>query len=403
MERSDISAMSVSIGVMMPLPLTGDGVGYTCSSLVSGMANADVHISVVTPRCKLSLPSIDVVEVLPKWARYMPYRWVRGRSDQNLEDAFLARVSQFQSHGRAAYIWPSASLGAIGEMRRRGLTIFREQFNCHTGAAKAILDDAYRRLGVDPAHTISERTVDGERRILDVVDHVFCPGPNVKRSLLENGVDPIKLLPASYGWDPARLAIRNRTVEPCDGITILFVGSICVRKGAHLLLDYWARSGIKGRLVLAGSMEPTIKDKCADLLSREDVVVVDYSREIAGLYHAADAFFFPTLEEGSPLVVYEACGAGLPVVTTQMGAGEIVRQDIEGQVIDPYDGDAWIAAIRLLAEDCDLRQRMSRAASDRARSYIWPAVAARRRRQIELIFSEQPHSSEVESASESSA
>ncbi|CAH1669300.1 Glycosyltransferase involved in cell wall biosynthesis [Hyphomicrobiales bacterium] len=374
--------MSVSIDVLMPLPLNGEGVGYTCSSLVKGMANPDVHITVVTSRCRLSLPSVEVVEVLPAWARYVPYRWVKRRADERLEEAFLARSTPSQAQARGAYLWPSASIDAIAALRRRGVTVFREQFNCHTGAAKTILDDAYRRLGAEPAHTVSERTVDAEKRILDAVDHVFCPGPNVERSLLQYGVDPAKLLSASYGWAPARIASSRRALEPCDGITALFLGSICVRKGAHLLLNYWARSGIKGRLVLAGAMEPAIKDKCAHLLSRDDVVVFDYSREVGALYQAADVFLFPTLEEGSPLVVYEACGAGLPVVTTKMGAGSIVRPDCEGEVIDPYDGDAWIAAIRRLAGDDGLRRRMSRAAGERAQSYIWPAVADRRRRQF---------------------
>ena len=78
---------------------------------------------------------------------------------------------------------------------------------------------------------------------------------------------------------------------------------------------------------------------------------------------------------------YEACGSGLPVVTTEMGAGTIVRNDREGYVIEPGDVTEWIAAIRRLAEDRQLRRRMSSAAAERAQSYVWPAVANRRRRQ----------------------
>jgi len=384
--------MSVSIDVLMPLPLNGEGVGYTCSSLIKGMANPGTHIAVVTPRCSLALPTVEVVEVLPGWARYLPYRWVKSRADERLERAFLAHAMPSPAQGRAAYLWPGASGDTIAALRRRGVTVFREQFNCHTGTAKAILDEAYRRLGAEPLHTISERTVDEERRTLDAVDRVFCPGPNVEASLLENGVDPAKLLTASYGWDPARIAANRRTLQPCDGITALFVGSICVRKGAHLLLDYWARSGIKGRLVLAGTMEPAIKDRCSHLLSRDDVVVLDYSRDVGALYKAADVFLFPTLEEGSPLVVYEACGAGLPVVTTKMGAGALVRPDCEGEVIDAYDADTWIAAIRRVAGEDGVRRRMSRAAGERSQSYIWPAVAERRRRQFEDILAGGRHS-----------
>ncbi|MBB4200384.1 hypothetical protein CCR94_18040 [Rhodoblastus sphagnicola] len=381
--------MRLSIGVLMPLPLNGMGVGYTCSSLIAGMARENVHAEVVTSRCRLSLPSVEVVEVLPKWARRAPYGWVRNMAARRLEQHFLDRVASWPSHARAAWLWPGASLETIAGLRRRGATVIREQFNCFTGVAKVILDDAYRSIGAEPAHAISDAIVEAERRVLDAVDHVFCPGPNVERSLAESGVDLGKLLPASYGWDPSRLSTTRRGLPPAAGMTLLFVGSICVRKGAHLLLDSWARSGVKGRLVLVGEMEPTIREKCAHLLARDDVIVLDYSREIGPLYRCADAFVFPTLEEGSPLVAYEACGAGLPVVTTRMGAGALVRPRREGLVVDAYDARGWISAIRELAEDGVLRRRLACGARRRAADFTWPAVAQRRLAQIEGLFADE--------------
>jgi glycosyltransferase involved in cell wall biosynthesis len=147
-------------------------------------------------------------------------------------------------------------------------------------------------------------------------------------------------------------------------------------------LDYWARSGVKGRLILAGKLEPVIKYKCAAYLNRKDVVVLDYVRDVGALYRSADIFVLPSLEEGGPMVSYEACGCGLPVVTTTMGAGAIVRHNREGLVLDPYDGDSWIAAIRGLAGNIERRRTLSIAAAERAQSYHWSAVAARRRRMI---------------------
>lgn len=375
-------SMGVSLGVLMPLPLNGKGVGYTCGSLASGMAGQDFNVAIVTSRSRLQLPSVDVIEVLPAWARYVPYRWVQALAGQGMEEKFLACIDRFRSRRSAAYLWPDASVETVRELKRRGVTIFREQFNCHTGTAKRILDQAYERFGAEPGHGITERTVDRETRIAELVDHIFCPGPAVEASLLENGVPSRKLLPATYGWDPARFSGAGKRFAANEGITAVFVGAICVRKGAHLLLDYWARSGVKGRLILAGEMEPVIKEKCAGLLGRSDVTVLDYFSDIGSVYRAADIFVFPSLEEGSPLVTYEACGFGLPVVTTNMGAGRIVRHGHEGLVLDPYDADGWIAALRLLAQDTDYRRTMSRAAAERAGEFVWDAVARRRRQQM---------------------
>jgi len=376
-------AKSVSLNVLMPLPLNGMGVGYTCSSLAKGMAGENFDVTIVTPRAQLALPPVQLVEVLPDWARYVPYRFVRRWVGRTIERVFLSSIDEFQAKRSAAYLWPDASLETIKELKRRGATVFREQFNCHTGTAKRILDHAYERLGVAPAHGITAAKVDREAQVLEAVDHVFCPSPLVEASLLENGVPRSKFLKASYGWEPARLVGKQPLLEPSAGVTVVFVGAICVRKGAHLLLDYWAQSGVKGRLVLAGEMEPTISEKCASLLARDDVIVFDYLKDVGALYRSADLFIFPSLEEGSPLVMYEACGAGLPVVTTEMGAGRFVRDGHEGFVLDPYDARRWVEAIRLLAGDLKLRRTMSEAAAGRAERFVWAEVASQRRQQIE--------------------
>jgi glycosyltransferase involved in cell wall biosynthesis len=374
--------MSVSVGVLMPLPLNGMGVGYSCSSLANGMANEDFSVTIVTPRSQWSLPSVEVIETQPGWARYLPYRLVRTAARHKIEDIFLTCLDRDRSQRAAAYLWPAASIATLRELKRRDITVFREQFNCHTGTAKTILDDAYERLGVTPRHGITEETIDRETQVMEMVDRIFCPSPLVETSMLENGVPSHKLLEATYGWDPGRISGSSRRFPPSDGITAIFVGAICVRKGAHLLLDYWARSGVKGRLVLAGEMEPTIKEKCASLLARDDVTVLDYFRDIGSLYRSADLFAFPSLEEGSPLVTYEACGSALPIVTTAMGAGRIVRPGHEGFVLDAYDAAGWIAAFRTLAEDVERRRSMGRAAAERAQRFVWNAVASRRRQQM---------------------
>ena len=60
------------------------------------------------------------------------------------------------------------------------------------------------------------------------------------------------------------------------------------------------------------------------------MVVIDFVADVRALYRTADVFVFPSLEEGGPQVTYEACGCGLPVITTPMGAAESARQNQEG-------------------------------------------------------------------------
>jgi glycosyltransferase involved in cell wall biosynthesis len=373
--------MNVQLEVFTPLPLTSRGPSYSCAMLASGMADQTLKVTVTTPFKRHSISPANVIEVLPRVARYLPFRWSKGWSYRVIEDAFLEHISKINST-YACHIWPDPSLAMVQKLKQRGVTTFREMINSHRGTAKRILDEAYERLGVAPQHDISAESVETEKEVLEAVDYLFCPSPLVVNSVLENGVPRSKLIETSYGWDPMRFVGSNKVLPPIDGLTALFVGTANVRKGAHLLLDYWARSAVKGRLVLAGAIEPVIRAKCAHLLERKDIIVLDYTKDVGAVYRSADAFLFPSLEEGSPLVIYEASGCGLPVITSPLAAGNFLRPDREGLLIDPYDEDGWIAAIRRVSRDAELRRNMSIAAAERAKSFVWSTVAADRRHKI---------------------
>ena len=75
---------------------------------------------------------------------------------------------------------------------------------------------------------------------------------------------------------------------------------------------------------------------------------MDYTRDIAFAYREADFFAFPSLEEGSPLVTYEAMANGLPVLTSPMGAGGIVRDGKDGIIVSPYDEEALVTGLQQL-------------------------------------------------------
>jgi glycosyltransferase involved in cell wall biosynthesis len=347
------------------------------------MASPELSVAVTTPHARAySIAPARIREILPRGARYLPYRWIRSLAESGIEAAFLSHATRTEAPPHGAYIWPDCTLNTITELQRAGVTVFREMVNCHRGAAKLILDDAYERLGLAPSHGIDDESVDAEQQLLETVDRVFCPNSCVEASLLQNGLGKEKLLPASYGWDPKRFSGTNKLLPPDPGITVVFVGSICVRKGVHLLLDYWEKSKVRGRLVLAGEMEPAIRERCASLLAREDVIILDYISEVGALYRSADLFAFPSLEEGGPQVTYEAAGCGLPAITTPMGAGRMTRHSREGYVLDPFDQAGWVAALQTLAENADQRRQMAAAARARAEFFHWDAVAVRRKRQI---------------------
>lgn len=61
-----------------------------------------------------------------------------------------------------------------------------------------------------------------------------------------------------------------------------------------------------------------------------------------------------------------------------MGSSD-ARDGVDGFVIDPHDIDGWVAALRRLAQDQELRLQMGRSAKERAQEFTWEKVAVRRR------------------------
>jgi glycosyltransferase involved in cell wall biosynthesis len=281
--------------------------------------------------------------------------------------------------GEVAYLYPGVSLDTYRRIKERGHRLVVERINCHTGTAKPILDDAFTRLGLPIRHPATAEEIRREREELELADLVFAPSPLVRQSMLDNGVPAEKVLSTSYGWDPGRLRGTAPTLPPDDGLTVLFVGTVLVRKGAHLLLEAWASADLKGRLVYAGEPEPVFESCFGGLFSRPDVLRLGFVNPVEGVYRSADVFAFPSLEEGSPLVSYEALACGLPVLASPMAAGEVIRHGREGFVLDPYDRQAWIEALRRLAGDRELRKAMGESARARAAEYTWEKVGRRRR------------------------
>ena len=90
--------------------------------------------------------------------------------------------------------------------------------------------------------------------------------------------------------------------------------------------------------------------------------------ETVDYYQGADVFLFPSIwDEPFGLPVIEAMAAGLPVVSTRVGAiPEIVIDGVTGLLVEPGDSVALAAAVARLLDDEPLRAAMGAAGRARA-------------------------------------
>ena len=92
---------------------------------------------------------------------------------------------------------------------------------------------------------------------------------------------------------------------------------------------------------------------------------------------ASDLFVLGSAHEGLPVAVMEAFAAGLPVVATAVGGVPgAVTEGVHGMLVPPHDHQALARAVATVAQDPQLRARMSEAAREHSHDYdIRTAVA----------------------------
>lgn len=197
----------------------------------------------------------------------------------------------------------------------------------------------------------------------------------------------IRLLDGGFGIDldkfdpdrfPAEVRRQTRqelgwTAEHC---VIGFVGRLVREKGLLELLAAVAavRQHVPNlRLMIVGPIDHAKRD-AVDPQVAEQYGVGDICQftglctDMARMYCAMDVFVLPSHREGLPLSSMEAQAMGLPVITTDArGCRESVAPEVSGFVVPVKNSPALGAAIRVLATDADLRQRMGAAARELAK------------------------------------
>jgi glycosyltransferase involved in cell wall biosynthesis len=355
-------------------------VSHICVSLCEHMRGTSLALDLLVPASDPHARRGFIRDAVPSWLRRAVYRL--DKSERLSRMFALPKFKRALANVDATYLWAAVPLSFFDAVARRGVPLVLERINCHRRTSMRILDEAFAKVGLPASHGNDDRTLAEEDEKLRRAALVFSPSPWVKESLLEAGIPEHKILASSYGWSPQRIRPRAQAPNPDAPFTVLFVGSLCIRKGAHLLLDVWAASGIAGRLLLAGRVEKDFATVCGHLMQRDDVEYLGLLRDVNAAFERAHAFAMPTLEEGSPLVVYEAMAHGLAILTSPMGAGAVLRDGVDGLVRAPHDRDAWIAELRRLARDHDLCARLGQSARARVSDFTWDKVGARRRAQL---------------------
>ncbi|HEX4186472.1 MAG TPA: lysylphosphatidylglycerol synthase domain-containing protein [Solirubrobacteraceae bacterium] len=177
------------------------------------------------------------------------------------------------------------------------------------------------------------------------------------------------------GAEPDALASGS---EP-EPLRLLFVGQAVERKGLPVLLRAFEalREHVPATLTLVGAGPDEVAHMMLDDRGVHALGKVSEERKLAELARA-EVLCAPSLHgESFGMVLTEAFAAATPVVASDIpGYRDVVRDGQDGMLVAPADALALAEALRVLALDWRLRERMARAARERAERFAWPRVAA---------------------------
>jgi len=177
------------------------------------------------------------------------------------------------------------------------------------------------------------------------------------------------------------------------GHCYLFCGALIARKGLDQLLDAWEefvkKSDVNATLLIVG--EGPERAKLERRVTESGLTNVRFLGHVQRdrlppIYHAADVFVFPTLEDCWALVVNEAMVAGLPIINSKYaGSADLIADGITGWTIDPLDHADLVNGLSLAWEARHDRHLMSKAARKAVAEMSIPSVAERVRRAIDYM------------------
>ena len=263
-------------------------------------------------------------------------------------DALLALSGQGLSCGRT--------------IRGRGGVYVCDRASSHARYQANLLRHEYARWGqsYDGAY---ERLLAREEAEYELADAITVPSQFARRSFVEMGVPPDKVISVPFGVSVDRFGpIGNPDPDRFD---VLFVGQISFRKGVPYLLEAFRRlRHPRKRLLLVGRVYRDMARYFESHRPPDEVDILGYQSvsRLSGTMSRSHVMVLPSIEEGLARVQAEALACGCPVIgTPNTGAEDLFEDGREGFIVPPRDAERLCERLQQLADEPERREAMSRA------------------------------------------
>lgn len=236
----------------------------------------------------------------------------------------------------------------------------------HVRHQEALLKAEHRRWGL-PYPGRPPVVIAREEFEYAQADRIAVPSRQVWRTFVAQGLPESRLALVPYGVDLSRF---HPVIEPTrDEFRIVFAGALSVRKGLGHLLQAFARfSHPRKKLLLAGAAVPETRALLQKAPAGVEWLGSVSQARLRELFSGAQVMVLPSVEEGLANVLGQALACGCPVIATEAtGAADLFSDEVEGFIIPEPDAVVLADRLERLADDPELRRRMTVAGMARVR------------------------------------
>ncbi len=205
-----------------------------------------------------------------------------------------------------------------------------------------------------------------------ITDRIICASETVRRFTEEKQrVDPKRLLTIYNGIENVcpvdekdTFNIRKEFGVPINHTVMGTIAQFSKKKGlvyliksASILLEH--RKDVNFLLVGEGSIMEELKKLCVNLKVEKNFIFAGERSDVPEILSLIDIFVLSSIREGLPLAILEAMDCGKPIIATNVGGvPEIVKNGINGILVQPKDPEALYSAMKELLDDRGKMEKM---------------------------------------------
>jgi glycosyltransferase involved in cell wall biosynthesis len=232
-------------------------------------------------------------------------------------DAWVARHLS-QSSSKLFVGGESCALRSFEAGKRRGMQLVLDCPGIHAAFRDERAKIAATEFGLKkpPGPDLARIALRKEREI-ELADWIFVYSSIHKRSFIEQGISPSKLIEIPLWGDPMLATNGRRRLESDGPLRVLYVGGINLRKGVPYLLDAVKICGGRPKLTMVGTISMELKPLLQRYSAYYKWLPSQPKSSLRDLYWQNDVLVMPSLGDSWGFVALEAMLCGLPIIITE--------------------------------------------------------------------------------------